>query len=88
VNDIRTHAVAQALADRLETHYDIVCETWPMGLFVAGGLCVYVGRLTGVYRWFEDAVPMDHPVDDPFGCAERIATRHGRMLEAARYAVG
>jgi hypothetical protein len=74
---------ARNLADILADDYGIATEPWAFGLFVGEGLCVYVGRLTGAFRWFEAGTAMRHPVEDPAGAAERIATRASRLLEAA-----
>ena len=62
----------------------VVC--WPGAALCAHlDLFVFVGPVTGVYRWLEDATPRAHPVGDPAGAAARIADRYRYITEAGAH---
>lgn len=77
------HDAGTRLATEL-VHRGVDCQEWRLGLAAAPDLFVFVGRLTGVYRWYEGTTPVTHPLDDPHGAAERIAAHCSQLDPAGR----
>ena len=74
----QAHEAAIELGEAL-ANLGIATQIWPLGLSVYTDLFVFVGRLTGVYRWYEDSAPKDHPITDPTGAADAIAVRRAHL---------
>lgn len=76
-----TYRLGGALAER-----GILTQLWPAGLSVCTNLYVFVGRITGTYRWLEDCVPQEYPIGEVERAADQIVAWY-RHLEATQQTV-